>query len=149
MASRYGGVWMQPIFAETIDPPTIIRRTVNATTGGNDMGKSGLRIIGYGGGLLCLILIAGCTDAREPISVHSHDPDRQILAIKQDVACNNTVDIPQLVDDLSSDDPAIRFYAIQGLHRLTHDDFGYCYYLEVDRQQSAISKWKQWLQRQK
>ena len=52
---------------------------------------------------------------------------------------------PQLIRDLDSDDPAVRFYAIEGLQRLTGQTFDYHYYDdEIDRH-PAMLKWRQWL----
>ena len=96
--------------------------------------------------MLCLFLsILGCQDYRGPVSIKSDDPDLKILAMKDDVANRHSTDIPTMVDDLQSDDPAIRFYAIQSLHRLTHDDLGYHYYETDDERAPAMSRWRAWL----
>jgi hypothetical protein len=93
-------------------------------------------------GLMCCV---GCRPPRGPISIHSEDPDLKIHAIHQDVQCDNTKDLSVMVADLDSDDPAIRFYSIQGLRRLTHDDFGYHYYESDDQRAPATRLWQKWL----
>jgi hypothetical protein len=99
--------------------------------------------------MVAISFCAACQDSRGPVSIKSDDPDLQILAMKRDVACDNRDDIPAMVNDLQSDDPAIRFYAIEGLHRLTHDDFGYHYYDTDDERAPGLARWKKWLQQQK
>lgn len=51
-----------------------------------------------------------------------------------------------MVKDLDSDDPAVRFYAIGGLKRLTGQTFGYHYYEDEQQRRPALEKWKAWLQ---
>ena len=99
--------------------------------------------------IACLGMIAGCQDSRGPVSITSDDPDLQILAIKQDAASNGRKDIPAMVADLDSDDPAIRFYSIGALKELTHDDMGYHYYQTDEERAPAFSRWKNWLKQQK
>jgi hypothetical protein len=93
---------------------------------------------------LVLVLAAGCFTP-EPASIASHDPDRLIPAIKQAVNSGDHSAVPYLVQDLESDDSAIRMYAIDGLHRLTGQTLDYRYYDdEIDRR-PAVARWKQWL----
>lgn len=51
----------------------------------------------------------------------------------------------EMVDALSADDPAVRFYAIASLKKLTDEDLGYVYYEEPERRKPAVEKWKAWL----
>ncbi len=90
-------------------------------------------------------LCTACQDDRGPVSVRSHDPDLKIVAIKRDLACPNHEQLAQLVEDLESDDPAIRFYSIQALQRVTRDDFGYLFYQDEDRRKPAVKKWQEWM----
>ena len=87
--------------------------------------------------------------ARDTPSITSNDPDCLIPAIKSSVAAGDRRVIPYLVADLSSDDSAVRFYAIDGLKRLTGQDFGYVFYAcDADRQ-PAVQRWQQWLAKSK
>jgi hypothetical protein len=95
--------------------------------------------------LIACSVAAGCQAPRGPVSINSDDPDLKIQAIEQDVCRKNTTDIPKMVDDLKSDDAAVRFYAIQALRRMTHDDFGYRFYEDEDQRAPAIARWKKWL----
>jgi hypothetical protein len=89
-------------------------------------------------------ICAGCFDA-EPHSLLSHNPSAKIPAIKDAVSQHDDKAVPQLVEDLSSDDPAVRFYAIEGLHRLTGQTMGYHYYEDAPKRRPAVMKWKHWL----
>jgi len=40
----------------------------------------------------------------------------------------------------------VRFYAINGLRRLTGDDFGYHYYDEKEQRQPAVARWQRWVE---
>lgn len=89
--------------------------------------------------------VAGCRNDVGPPSVASDDPERKIPGIKQDVDRDDRADVPLMVRDLDSDDPAVRFYSIQGLGRLTGYDFGYRYWEADDARRPAVARWKQWL----
>jgi hypothetical protein len=91
---------------------------------------------------------AGCQDPRGPVSITSDDPDLKIQAMKQDAVHPRQADTPKLVESLQSDDPAIRFYAVQALRRITHDDFGYRFYDDDDQRAPATAKWQAWLKKQ-
>ena len=57
--------------------------------------------------------------------------------------------VPQLVRDLDSDDPAVRFYTIQALRELTGQDFGYDYTDDDEEERKpAIGQWRAWLSEQ-
>jgi hypothetical protein len=77
--------------------------------------------------------------------VSSDDPSLKIPAIQQDVAKRNRGNEAQMVKDLDNDDPAVRFYSIQGLQRLTGQDFGYHYFDDADQRRPAVERWKAWL----
>ncbi len=79
------------------------------------------------------------------MSVESDDPDLKVLAIKRDVALHDEKDSPQMVRDLDDSDPAVRFYAIQGLYHLSGDTLGYRYYDDQPTRAAAIGRWRAWL----
>ena len=93
-------------------------------------------------------LTVGCRAPRAPLTVQNPDPSIKIPAIKQAVRTNDRAAVTQLVRDLDSDDPAVRFYAIEGLQRLTGEDFGYRYYEEAGQRKPAVEQWQQWLAKQ-
>jgi hypothetical protein len=93
----------------------------------------------------CVWLGAGCSEPRGPVSVKSDDPTLKIPAIKEDVQRKNSGDVVLLVQNLNDDDSAVRFYAIEGLRRLTGADLGYRYYDDDEQRQPALDRWNQWL----
>lgn len=76
------------------------------------------------------------------------DASFKIPAIKEAVEEKDRDAIPQLIDDLDSDDPAVRFYSIEALRRLTGETFGYRYYQSETERQPAIERWKAWSAKQ-
>jgi hypothetical protein len=93
---------------------------------------------------LAALLLCGCF-GREPPSLKSHDPALKIPAIKQAVDQHDLAACAVLVKDLDSDDPAIRFYAVEGLRKLTGETFDYRYYDDEIARKPAIARWKEWL----
>ena len=90
-------------------------------------------------------LAASCTAPRPPLTVTHEDPGIKIPAIKKAVREKDKSVVPRLVEELSSDDPAVRFYAIEALEELTGETFGYQYFQDEDGRKPAIEKWKKWL----
>jgi len=91
--------------------------------------------------------IAGlsCTAPRPPLSVTHEDPGIKIPAIKKAVREKDKSVIPRLIEELNSDDPAVRFYAIGALEELTGQTLGYQYFQDEDDRKPAIERWKKWL----
>jgi hypothetical protein len=92
--------------------------------------------------ILCLLPL-GCTTT--PADLRQSDASVQIPKIEKSVHRNDKASEQQMVHDLCSDDPAIRFYAIQGLYRLTGTTLGYKYYDDEHNREQAILKWEEWL----
>jgi hypothetical protein len=89
---------------------------------------------------------AGCTAPRGPLVVTDPDPSVKIPAIKKATWKHDRGAVRQLVTDLDSDDPAVRFYAITGLQRITGNRFGYDYYADETQRQAALDRWQNWLE---
>src|SRR4051812_36714377 len=62
----------------------------------------------------------GCDSGAGPAHLNSHNPEAKIPAIHRAARQHDMAAAPQLVKDLNSEDPAVRFYAIEALHRLTN-----------------------------
>ncbi|HUB26001.1 MAG TPA: hypothetical protein VL992_11280 [Tepidisphaeraceae bacterium] len=105
------------------------------------------RMVSLLGGLVLCGVGTSCI-ARDPASITSQDPDCLIPAIKEGVIAKDRKIIPYLVDNLQSDDSAVRFYSIDGLERLTGHDFGYVFYADEDQRKEAYLRWKKWLAQQ-
>lgn len=95
-------------------------------------------LAGAGGGA------AGCF-SRDPIDITSDDPGSKIPAIRRAAREQDQESVRQLVADLESDDPAVRFYAIRALRGLVAQDFGYHYWAPDEQREPAVQRWKQWL----
>ena len=104
--------------------------------------------VGYSvvGCTIAVCAITGCTAPRGPLVVTDPDPSIKIPAIKIAVARKDLSTVRQLVKDLDSDDAAVRFYAINGLRRLTGENFGYLYYEEAEERKPATKQWQAWLE---
>ena len=89
--------------------------------------------------------IPACTAPKEPASVAHDDPSVKIRGMKKAARERDMASIRQLVKDLDSDDPAVRFYAIRSLSDLTKQDFGYRYYFDEDQRREPLSRWREWL----
>ena len=98
------------------------------------------------GAVLSCAMLCGCTAPHGPLVVSDPDPSVKIPAIKKAATNKDRNAVRQLVADLSSDDPAVRFYAINGLHRITGQRFGYDYFADDERRGPAVQKWQKWLE---
>ena len=92
---------------------------------------------------LLACFVCGC--AHGPRHVTDEDPSDKIPAIKHAVQSKDRSALPQLVKDLNSDDPAVRFYAIDALRKLCGQDFGYRYYEDDEQRKAAVVRWNNWL----
>jgi hypothetical protein len=90
--------------------------------------------------------VSACSSGYGPRTVSNPDPSAKIPAIEESVATKDYSSIAEMVKDLDSDDPAVRFYAIGGLKRLTGQTLDYHYYEDEDQRAPAIVRWKIWLQ---
>jgi hypothetical protein len=94
------------------------------------------------------LMSCGCIP-REGQFIGAVDPLCNIPAIQKAAADKDQKAAPALVVQLNNDDPAVRFYAIQALQRITGKTFDYVYYDEVDARKPAIARWQQWLKQRK
>jgi hypothetical protein len=97
---------------------------------------------------MVLPLVGGCFEFHEAPSITSDDPSLKVPAIKQAVQAKDCSAIGPLVEALDSDDPAVRFYAIEGLRKLTGEDFGYRFYADESHRQAATEQWQRWAKAQ-
>jgi hypothetical protein len=95
--------------------------------------------------ILLPLLAGACSAPRQPRVVTNPDASGKIPAIKRAVERKDLSAAAQLVKDLDSDDPAVRFYSIEGLQRLTGETFGYEFYNDEDQRSPAIKRWQAWL----
>jgi hypothetical protein len=95
--------------------------------------------------LVAPLAVAGCSGTTGPDSLANPDPAVKVPLIRQAVARHDESAIPQLVHDLDSEDAAVRFYAIDGLKKLTGQTFDYVYYADADQRQPSVRRWRAWL----
>jgi hypothetical protein len=100
---------------------------------------------------LCRVLIplsllaAACSGTTGPRTVANPDPAVKLPLVEQAVKNNDHSVVPQLVHDLRDDDPSVRMFAIDALHKLTGQTFGYTYYEDDETRVPAEQRWDQWL----
>jgi hypothetical protein len=87
---------------------------------------------------------AGCSEPTGPRVVANPDVSVKIPAIKEAARTRDRAEIDAMIEQLASDDPAVRFYAIEGLRRATNQTLGYRYYDDEEQRKVAIARWKQW-----
>jgi hypothetical protein len=86
-------------------------------------------------------LTCACRTSSGPKSIDDPDPSHKIQAI----VVSDESEIPKLIEQLDSDDSAVRFYAFDKLKRLTGETFGYQYFVDDDKRAAAVQQWKAWL----
>lgn len=99
--------------------------------------------------LVSACLAAGGCIPRESQSIAAVDPLNSIPAIQKAADTKDQNAVPALVAQLNNDDPAIRFYAIQALQRITGTTLDYHFYEGVDERRPAIARWQAWLKQRK
>ncbi|HRK29795.1 MAG TPA: hypothetical protein PLD59_01850 [Tepidisphaeraceae bacterium] len=94
-------------------------------------------------------LMPGCTLPRAERSLIDTDPTAKIPAIKQSAKQSGgeaeARSVALLVDELDSDDAAVRFYAIRALRDITGETFDYRYFDDELERKPALAKWRAWL----
>jgi hypothetical protein len=101
----------------------------------------------------CFILalavgLLGCSGYYGPRGIMSDDASQKIPAMKRAADRNDRSAIPEMIKALDSDDPAVRFYAIESLERMTKETFGYHYFDESEGRRLAIERWQKWSKEQ-
>jgi hypothetical protein len=99
-------------------------------------------------GILAIAMLGGCSAPRPQRLITNPDISGKIPAIKRAAEQKNFHAVPYLIKELNSDDPAVRFYAIEALQRLTGETFGYEFYADEDERKPAIARWQRWLNEQ-
>ncbi len=95
------------------------------------------------GWLLTMILaaLAACTPPASEGGFDSPDPASKLYAIQRAGEQQDRAAIPDLVEQLGSDDPAVRMMSINALERITGERLGYNPYGSLPERQDAIEGW--------
>jgi HEAT repeat protein len=86
-------------------------------------------------------VLAGCAPAVSSGGFHAPDPASRMYAIEAAVRANDRSATPHIIEQLDSDDPAVRLVAICALERLTGETHGYCAYAPRHEREAAIARW--------
>ncbi len=95
----------------------------------------------------CLaVLVAGVLSACAPPPAseggfNSPDPGAKLYAIHRAGEAKDRSAIGHLIEQLGSDDQAVRMYAIGALRRITGRDFDYVYYADPVQRERSIVRW--------
>ena len=94
-----------------------------------------------------VVLLAGCWQGPKPAAslaaLEDDNPAVRIRAIKWAGQNEVSAAVPLLVDRLTDEDQAARFYAIQSLRRITGKSYGYDYKSDARKRAEAIERWRQ------
>jgi hypothetical protein len=88
--------------------------------------------------------VVGCSEPTGPRVVANPDLSVKIPSIKEGARTRDRSEINAMIDQLDSDDPAVRFYAVEGLRRATNQTLGYRYYDDEEQRKAAVARWKKW-----
>lgn len=105
------------------------------------MTSGGIRAMLIGVAAAGMGLLSACTPAASSGDFDSADPASKLYAIVRAGETKDASAIPHLIEQLNSDDQAVRMYAIGALRRITGEDMGYVYYAPPAEREAAIQRW--------
>lgn len=85
----------------------------------------------------------GCGPKATQGGFDSDNPAAKLYAIRDAGARRDAESIPKLVEQLSSDDPAVRVFAIEALERITGERLGYNPSADLLVRAQAVQRWEQ------
>ena len=85
--------------------------------------------------------LAGCGTAMKTQGFDSPDPGAKLRAIVDAGRAGDAKALPNLVDQLDSDDPAVRMCSIIALDRITGTRLGYSPYAPAPEREASIGEW--------
>jgi HEAT repeat protein len=86
-------------------------------------------------------LLGGACSANDGPDFRAGDPNRKLDAIVDSARRGDEADQARLIEQLDSDDPAVRLAAILALERLTGETRGYRYDDPPARRADAVAAW--------
>lgn len=92
---------------------------------------------------LLTVLLSGCGPRASEGGFASDNPAARLYAIEQAAAAGDRAAIPQLVENLDSDDAAVRLWAIRALEQITGQRLGYNPYASAAQRRPAVRAWEQ------
>lgn len=97
----------------------------------------GRRLLGVSG----LLLLCSCGPAMTEGGFDAASPAARSYAIEQAARTGDLDAVPKIVEQLDADDPALRMLAIDVLHRLTGETYGFHHYDPPYLRHAAIQRW--------
>lgn len=91
---------------------------------------------------LLVALLGACTPPASEGGFDSDNPASKLYAIRRAGDQGDRAAIPKLVEQLDSDDPAVRLMAIEALERLTGARLDYNPYSSDEARESSIEAWQ-------
>jgi hypothetical protein len=95
---------------------------------------------------LCLLAVMWCLGSCGPAAIDggfdSANPAAKMYAIEHAARDGDQSAIPDIVEQLDSDDPAVRSLAIAALKRITGQTFGYRDFDPPSQRREAIERWR-------
>ena len=93
--------------------------------------------------VLILLLAASCAPPAREGGFDSPTPAAKMYAMEQAVHAGDQTAAARIVEQLDSDDPAVRMMAIESLRRLTGTTLGYDHSDSPADRREAIERWVQ------
>ena len=93
---------------------------------------------------LAATALAGC-DASVAPSFDDPTPQARIGALGRAASSGDLSSVPRCVENLSSDDAAVRMAAAGALRRLTGETLGYRFDAPAKERAEAIDRWRAWV----
>lgn len=93
--------------------------------------------------------IVGCVAKSPEPQLGSDLPASRIAAIYAAAEHTDHAQLPMLIEELSSDDPAVRLYAIAALEKLTGQRLGFEPAANMAEREKAIDRWVAWYKAQR
>lgn len=100
-----------------------------------------MRLVRLVAASILLVAPAACGPAATAGGFDSANPAAKMYAIEEAARTNDRAAIPRIVEQLESDDPAVRSLAISALRRLTGETFGYRDFDPPAARQAAVERW--------
>ncbi len=96
--------------------------------------------------LLPAMMLVACGPSAIDGGFDSANPAARMYAIEHAARQGDTSAIKQIVEQLDSDDPAVRFIAIGALKRLTGETLGYDHAAPLEQRELAIKRWEKFVE---
>jgi HEAT repeat protein len=97
--------------------------------------------------LVLALLIGGVGCASAPEGFDSPEPAAELRASIKAAHTHDRSAIPDLIEQLESDDPLVRMVAIRTLEQMTGQTLGYDYAAPAWQRQDKVKAWVEWYDR--